>query len=134
MIIVKELESIDLDNAKELYCSCFNKTMKDITIPLLGNVIGAYLGGELIGLAQIDYINNIFENVRIGYINSFCIKAEYRHQGYGSILLDECIKLIKLNGGNVINLTSNKNRIYAHMLYNKFGFEKVDTVVVKKQI
>ena len=41
---------------------------------------------------------------------------------------------IKENGGNRILLTSNKNRVYAHMLYKKFGFMEVDTVLLNKYI
>ena len=134
MFWIKELESIDFERAKDLYCESFNKVRKDTTLPLLGMVIGAYLDDELIGMAQIDYINNLFENKRIGYINSFCIKKEYRHLGYGTMLLDECIKIIKLNGGTLVNMTSNKNRIYAHMLYKKLGLVEVDTILLKKEI
>lgn len=134
LIIFKEIESYEVDNAMSLYWDSFGKKKKDIDVSLLGMVIGAYLDGELIGIAQIDYINNVFENSKIGYINSFCIKKNYRHQGYGRMLLDECIKIIKLNGGNVVKLTSNKNRVYAHMLYDSMGFEKIDTVFLKKDI
>ena len=134
MIIIKELEKNDFNGAKKLYCESFDKEMKKTTLNLMGSIIGVYLDNELIGMAQIDYINNVFENIRIGYINSFCIKKEYRHKGYGTKLLDEFINIIKLNGGSLVNMTSNKNRVYAHMLYKKLGLEEVDTVLLKKDI
>lgn len=134
MIEVKELDKQDLGKAMEVYCECFNKERKSTTLPLLGTVIGAYLNEELIGVAQIDYINNIFEDTRIGYINNVCIKSKYRNMGYGTILLNKCIDVIKENGGNIVNLTSNKSRVYAHMLYKKLGLEIVDTILLKKNI
>ena len=133
-MIIKELEQSDLEEAKKLYCESFHKEYQETTISLLGTIIGMYVENELIGIAQIDYINNIFENKRIGYINSFCIKNKYRHQGYGDTLLKECIKIIENNNGNMINMTSNKNRVYAHMLYQKNNFEIVDTLLLKKDI
>ena len=127
-----------LFSEKWVFCATsrnsFNKIKSKPTLPLLGSILGAYLDGKLVGIAQIDYINNIFENVKIGYINSFCIKSEYQHKGYGTIFLEECIKVIKLNGAKLVNLTSNKNRIYAHMLYKKLGFEEADTTLLKKDI
>lgn len=134
MIIIKKLDDNDLDKARELYCEAFSKEMRVMSIPLVGVIIGVYLDDMLIGIAQIDYINHVFENERWGYINSFCIKEEYRHMGYGTRLLDYCTCYIKENGGNRILLTSNKNRVYAHMLYKKFGFMEVDTVLLNKYI
>lgn len=131
---IKELPKEDFEQAKQLYCESFNKPYQPTTIELLGKIIGIYQENQLIGIAQIDYINNVFENKRIAYINSFCIKKEYRHQGYGDKLLKECIQIIKKNQGSLINMTSNKNRVYAHMLYEKNNFETIDTILLKKEI
>lgn len=133
-MVIRELKMEEFKMASDLYCECFNKEKKDVTLPLMGNVIGLFLDNRLIGMAQIDFINNIFEDEKIYYINSFCIKDGYRHKGYGTALLDWCINFIKLSGGTMINMTSNKNRVYAHMLYKKMGFEVVDTVLLKKDI
>lgn len=135
-MIIKELNQNDLEIAKQLYLECFAKNQQPITIKLseTESIIGIYLKNNLIGLAQLSYINNIFENKKICHINSFCIKKEYRHQGYGDKLLKECINIAKNNNSNIINMTSNKNRIYAHMLYQKNKFDKVDTILLKKDI
>lgn len=133
-MIIKELPQEDFELAKQLYCKCFQKSIQKTTIELKGTIVGMYIETELIGIAQIDYINNVFDNKIIGYINSFCIKEEYRHQGYGDLLLKECICMIQKNGGNMINMTSNKKRIYAHKLYDKNHFEIVDTILLKKDL
>ena len=98
------------------------------------NLIGLYLNNELVGLAQLDYLENNFENTKIAYINNFCIKENYRHQGLGDNLLKECLNIAKTNGATQIQLTSNKKRVYAHMLYNKNGFKTIDTILLKKEI
>lgn len=133
-MIIKELPQEDFELAKKLYCKCFQKSIQKTTIDLKGTIVGMYIETELIGIAQIDYINNVFDNKIIGYINSFCIKEEYRHQGYGDLLLKECIGIIQRNGGNMINMTSNQTRIYAHKLYDKNHFEIVDTILLKKDL
>lgn len=134
MITIKELNQNNLEQAKELYCECFNKEKKDTTLPLLGTIIGAFLNDELIGMIQLDYINNIFENTKMCYINNVCIKPNYQNQGYGALLLNECIKIAKNNNSTIINLTSNKKRVYAHQLYKKLGFDIIDTTVFRKDI
>lgn len=133
-MIIKELPKEDFELAKQLYCECFQKNYQKTTLDLMGVILGMYEQDTLIGIAQIDYINNVFENKKIGYINSFCIKPDYQHQGYGDFFLKECIHIIKNNGGNMINMTSNKNRVYAHKLYEKNDFEVVDTILFKKEL
>lgn len=132
--MIKELTKMDLEEAKEIYCESFNKKEKEISIDLTGTILGIYLDDRLIGIAQIDYINNYFENKKIAYINSLCIKKGYRHQGYGDQLLKACIKIARDNRADMVNLTSNKNRVYAHMLYQKNDFEAIDTVLLKKDL
>lgn len=131
---VKILTKENYQEAMELYCKCFNKEYKEITVPLLGDLFGLYIDNELIGIAQIDYINNLFENKKQAIINSFCIKEEYRHKGYGHTLLNKCIDFLLEKNINNINLKSNKNRIYAHMLYKKNNFEVIDTILLNKEL
>ena len=130
----QELNEWDLDKAKNIYTESFNKKEKNLSLPILGHILGLYLEEELIGIAQIDFINNIFENKKIAYINSLCIKKEYQNKGYGTILLNNCINFAKQKNANMINMTSNKTRIYAHKLYEKFNFDKIDTQFFKKDL
>ena len=131
---VKLITKEEYKIAANLYYESFNKNKKDITIPLLGDLIGLYINNELIGITQIDYLNNLFENRKQAIINSFCIKKEYRNQGYGHYLLNECINYLKTKHIDQINITSNKNRVYAHMLYKNNNFETIDTIMLKKDL
>ena len=133
-MIVREIAFQELEEAKQLYCDSFHKEPTPITIPFTGKIIGLYLESELIGIAQIDFLNNIFENKVIAHINSFCIKEEERHKGYGDFLLKECIKIAENNHADSIHMTSNKNRVYAHMLYQKNHFTPIDTILLKKDL
>lgn len=120
--------------AKEIYCECFNKPNIPTTIPLSGTLIGLFQEFELIGLVQIDYINDIFTNTKIAYLNNFCMKKKYQNQGYGEYLLKTCIEKLKKENINTIQLTCNKNRSHAHKLYQKYEFTPIDTVFLKKNI
>lgn len=131
-MIIRKLEFSEYELAKDLYCDSFVKDKKDTKLELLGEIIGLFLNDELIGIVQFDFIHHIFEDIKILYINGFCIKKEYRHQGYGDKLLKWCISYAKEYSFDVIQMTSNKNRVYAHMLYKKNDFEIVDTLLLKK--
>ena len=133
-MIIKEIKDEDLTLAQALYCSCFSKEIKNVSLSLSGSLLGLYLHHELIGMIQIDFINLLFENKRLAYFNSFCIKDTYQNQGYGAKLLEYSILFVKENGATVIQLTSNSTRLVAHRLYQKFGFQKMDTNFYQKII
>lgn len=134
MIEVKEISNSDLTKAREIYNNSFNKQITNHNIPLLGKVIGIYKDNNLIGICQIDYINDIFENKKRAYINNFCIDKNYRNKGYGDKLLKSCINILKKEKIDYINMTSNKTRTIAHKLYQKNNFTIVDTNIFKRNL
>lgn len=131
-MLIKELLPEEIEQAKEIYCKSFQKKYIPSTLNLTGTILGCYLENQLIGIAQIDYINNIFENKKIAWINSFCIHPNYQNQGYGDIFLKKCIKYLQEKEVDFINMTSNPTRTYAHKLYTKNSFETVNTILFKK--
>lgn len=133
-MIIKEIDTDDYHNAINLYCLCFNKEYKEIKLPLLGNLVGLYLEEKLIGLAQIDYINNVLESKKIAYINSLCIHPNYRNKRLGDKLLKECIKISKEKKCDYINLTSNPNRLIANKMYKSNDFIPLETKILKKDL
>lgn len=133
-MVVRKLMDNELNLALDLYCDSFLKEKKNSNLKLLGEVFGVFLDDELMGMVQFDFIHHIFEDKKILYINGFCIKNSYRNQGYGDKLLKWCISFAKGHQVDIIQLTSNKTRIYAHQLYEKNGFEIVNTTIFKKDI
>lgn len=128
------LEEKDLEKAYQIYEECFEKKSFNHSYNIRENVLGLYLDNKLIGLCQINFIDNIFEGKRIAYLNSFCIEKSCQHKGYGDYFFKEVIQYCKEKEANKINLTSNKNRIYAHKLYQKNDFNVIDTIFFNKDI
>ena len=134
MIEVKEMLDKDIDIARKIYSDSFNKDNTISTLNCLGKIIGIYKDNLLVGFCQIDYINDIFEDKRRAYINSFCIDKNYRNMGLGDTLLKGCISILKNEGIDFINMTSNKSRKIAHKLYKKNNFDIVDTYIFKRNL
>lgn len=130
---IHKINNTDMDKAYQIYGECFNMVVNH-TLENNANLMGLYDKDNLIGIVQIDFINNIFDNKRIAYINSFCIAKDMQGKGYGDIFLKELIKYCKDNEADKINLTSNKSRVIAHKLYKKNNFEVIDTVFFKKEL
>ena len=124
----------DLEKAFQIYQDCFQVKRKEHNLKITTPLLGLYQNENLIGICQINFINNIFENERIAYINSFGISPKEQHQGYGDYFLKEIIQYCKNNKATKINLTSNKNRKHAHKLYIKNNFNIIDTTFFNKNI
>lgn len=131
---VKKITKENYNLAQKLFCESFNKKANPVSLPLLGDLIGLYLNEELIGLCQIDYINNILENKRQAIINNFCIKKEQQNKGYGNYLLNNCITYLQSKNINELIVRSNKKRISAHILYKKNNFQEIDTTILIKNL
>ena len=131
---IKEVEKQDNKKALHIYNECFHLNKKNDNFQPGKNLIGLYQEQELIGLCQIDFINNLLEDEKIAYLNSFCITPKEQNKGYGDYFLKEIIQYCKEQKATKINLTSNAKRKYAHQLYQKNNFTIIDTVFLNKDI
>ena len=68
------------------------------------------------------YIGTWIEEEHSEIIN-FLVDKEYQHQGYGSIMLDFVINLVKMSKVPNISLEVRSSNENAIKLYNKFGFK-----------
>lgn len=73
--------------------------------------------GEIAGFIQFDPPE----------IKGFYIKPEYSGQGLGSVLLQNMLMTLKVDGHTRIELTSNKMTVD---FYKKFGFKLMDEEIV----
>ena len=131
-MVVKNLGINDVENAKRIYKESFKKDSVRFNNHFL-NIFGVYKNG-LLGLCQIDYIDNCFEHERIAFINSVCVDSKYRNMGVATYLLTEIEKIVRENGCNSIMLTSSSKRKIANHLYERLGFVVYNTNVFKKKI
>ena len=131
-MVVKNLGINDVERAKIIYADAFEKDDVVFNKHFL-NIFGVYEDG-LLGLCQIDYIDNCFERKKIAYLNSVCVDKDYRGKGVATYLLTEVEKIAKYYGCDEIMLTSSPKRKDANHLYEKLGYEIYDTNVFKKKI
>lgn len=88
----------------------------------------------IIGLSLITLKFDPIKNKKTFYLDYFCIAKEYRNKHYGSILFKEIEKIAKDEKIDYIELTSNKMRVNARILYEKNGMEIIDTDIFRKKV
>lgn len=87
----------------------------------LNNLSSKYIvareNGIIVGFAGIWY------SVDDAHITNIVVRKTYRHQGIGSKLLENLIKMAKIK--NSLTLEVNTNNINAQNLYTKYGFKNL---------
>ena len=63
------------------------------------------------------------------FLSKLYVHKDYRHQGLGKIMLEECIRYGKENNCECIYLTVNKNNTDSINTYKHLGFKVIDAVV-----
>ena len=75
--------------------------------------------GEIVGFAGIKVI------LDEANIMNIVVKKDFRHNGIGSILLDDLINYSKKLNLKTITLEVNENNLSAIRLYDKFSFDRL---------
>ena len=132
---IRKYNDSDKKQVIKLYNLCFEHECDDFNMNSSGEIIVIETDdNNIIGMATIDIMTDVFRNVKYAYLNNICIHPDCQKKGLGSLLIKEIENYSKDNGCAYLMLTSNKNRISAHKLYLKNKFEIIDTCVFKKYL
>ena len=135
-IIVKEVKDFNLDfvlKIKKLETENLGRIwgLNEWIIPVIikyGKLIIAVQKADLKDKSRKDLIVGVnelirsWENNNIVFIHSFYIKKGYRNKGFGSLLLEKSIEILKKQSVQKIELTVDPQNLTAIGLYKKFGF------------
>jgi len=135
-IIVKEVKDFNLDfvlKIKKLETENLGRIwgLNEWIIPVIikyGKLIIAVQKADLKDKSRKDLIVGVnelirsWENNNIVFIHSFYIKKGYRNKGFGSLLLEKSIEILKKQCVQKIELTVDPQNLTAIGLYKKFGF------------
>ena len=131
---IREYEDSDELDTINLINKIFNKKYDHIS---KSDNIDSFVVEEdnhIIGYMDITYNIDIISNKKYALFNYICIDSEYSGRGFGKDLVNFGINKCIENNIDYIRLTSKDKRIKAINLYEKLGFEKIDTNVFERVI
>jgi ribosomal protein S18 acetylase RimI-like enzyme len=83
-------------------------------------------GGKVVGAAELIVVPNLTHHARPwGVIENVIVSEVVRGRGAGTVLLDRLIEIARAEGCYKVQLHSGKQRVEAHRLYRKVGFNAV---------
>lgn len=75
----------------------------------------------------LGFIEYILEENKL-FLSKLYVSEEYRNQGIGKIMLEDCINYAKKNNREIIYLTVNKGNTNSIEIYKHIGFKIIDSV------
>lgn len=144
-VIFRQAKSRDIEEVVDLMNECFgestsytfaknvfNKTKRDKNQI---HLIGIHDSGKIAAYAKITIIPCISSPMETyAILNHICVKPEFRREHIGTQLLEQCEKIARDRGANMLGLWSKNIRQPAHAMYKKFGFEIFDGPFFEKQL
>jgi len=112
--LISQLDSSVKINEQSLYKAILN-----------GYVSKLEINGKLIGMGWIFPRQTLCRSQAV--IEDMIVDEKYRGKGYGKKILLDLIRWAKLEGVEVVELTTNSKRVVANELYKKVGFKIHET-------
>ena len=81
--------------------------------------------GKIVAMACIGFLQT-FTGL-IGYIEDVIVREDHRGKGLGERMMRELICLAREKGATYIKLTIHPTNVAANKLYEKVGFQRLDT-------
>lgn len=132
-MIIREYKSSDNKEILNLYNECFMKDFDEIVMEPTGKIFVA-VDEVIVGMVTLDIFNDIFKNVRYGYLNNVCVSKDYRGRGIAKLLMKRVEGYCNDNDLDYVMLTSNKKRVDAWNLYFDCGYQIKETCLFEKNM
>lgn len=130
--MLDELKIDDLENLKKVYDESFSKE-SDIQIMMkkfskISNLENTKMlcvreDDQLVGFLKCDIIDDF---VSVGkpymFLSNLCVSKNHRGKGYSTLLINEAERIAKDSGCEYIFLTCGNEKVCAHAVYKKMGY------------
>jgi GNAT superfamily N-acetyltransferase len=95
-------------------------------------VVVAEHNGKVVGFMSFHSLDLLTGAVKLGRITALVVTESERGKGIGTLLIAKGEEFAREAGCKLIELTSNRRRVEAHMFYESLGYEGSSKRFVKK--
>ncbi len=87
---------------------------------------------KVVGYLVLTRVLDLVKGRPYYLVDYVCVDSAYRNLGIGYMMMDEVLEIASNDKALYIELTSRKERVAAHHLYEKCGYEKRDSVIFRR--
>ncbi len=87
---------------------------------------------KVVGYLVLTRVLDLVKGRPYYLVDYVCVDSAYRNLGIGYMMMDKVLEIASNDKALYIELTSRKERVAAHHLYEKCGYEKRDSVIFRR--
>lgn len=132
MIDVREYRMTDYFDVSRILKEAFNASKANVNPDENYKELVATVDDKPVGYLVLTKVLDLVKGKPYFLVDYVCVDSNYRNLGIGKKLMDKVFEITSNSDGLYIELTSKRERVAAHHLYEKVGFEKRDSVIFRR--
>lgn len=134
MIGVREYRMTDYFDVSRILEEAFGVTKANVNPDNNYKEYVAVVNDVVAGYLVLTRVLDLVKGRPYYLVDYVCVAKSYRNLGLGQLLMERVLEVARKEKALYIELTSRKDRVVAHHLYEKVGFEKRDSYIYRRTL
>ena len=134
MIGVREYRMTDYFDVSRILEEAFGVTKANVNPDNNYKEYVAVVNDVVAGYLVLTRVLDLVKGRPYYLVDYVCVAKSYRNLGLGQLLMERVLEVARKDKALYIELTSRKDRVVAHHLYEKVGFEKRDSYIYRRTL
>ncbi len=134
MIGVREYRMTDYFDVSRILEEAFGVTKANVNPDNNYKEYVAVVNDVVAGYLVLTRVLDLVKGRPYYLVDYVCVAKSYRNLGLGQLLMERVLEVARKDNALYVELTSRKDRVAAHHLYEKVGFEKRDSYIFRRTL
>lgn len=134
MIGVREYRLTDYFDVSRILEEAFDVSKANVNPDKNYKEYVAVVNDRVAGYLVLTRVMDLVKGRPYYLVDYVCVAKFYRKLGLGQLLMEKVLEVAKKDNALYVELTSRKERVAAHRLYEKVGFEKRDSYIYRRTL
>ena len=134
MIGVREYRMTDYFDVSRILEEAFGVTKANVNPDNNYKEYVAVVNDVLAGYLVLTRVLDLVKGRPYYLVDYVCVDKSYRNLGLGQLLMERVLEVARKDKALYVELTSREDRVVAHHLYEKVGFEKRDSYIYRRTL
>ena len=134
MIGVREYRMTDYFDVSRILEEAFGVTKANVNPDNNYKEYVAVVNDVVAGYLVLTRVLDLVKGRPYYLVDYVCVDKSYRNLGLGQLLMERVLEVARKDKALYVELTSRKDRVVAHHLHEKVGFEKRDSYIYRRTL
>ena len=134
MIGVREYRMTDYFDVSRILEEAFGVTKANVNPDNNYKEYVAVVNDVVAGYLVLTRVLDLVKGRPYYLVDYVCVDKSYRNLGLGQLLMERVLEVARKDKALYVELTSREDRVVAHHLYEKVGFEKRDSYIYRRTL